>query len=89
MLVVLGAATGLALMRGAAARLHLVSAAGLLAPPLVAAAILSDKGRSQAGIKALLIACVLVIQGPVVAHVIGRAIYGHERAAQPKAKELQ
>lgn len=66
---------GMWLMRGAAARLHFVNAAGLLAPPLVMAAVLTEAGLSQAGLKAVLIAAILFLQGPVLAHVLGRAIY--------------
>lgn len=76
---VLGGCAGIMTMRGAAARLHFVNAATLIAPPLVMAAVLTEEGFSEAGLTAILIVAVLLIQGPVVAHVIGRAIHSHER----------
>src|SRR5438094_592417 len=78
-LVIIAGAAGVWLMRGAAARLHFVNAAALLAPPLVMAAVLTEEGLSQAGLKAILITLVLFVEGPVLAHVLGRAIYAHER----------
>lgn len=73
-LVVLGCCLGLLLMRSPLARLHYLGPASLLAPWLVAAAVLTEEGLSQAGLKALLIAVVLLLEGPVLAHVLGRAI---------------
>ncbi len=78
-LIVLAGCAGLLAMRGAAARLHYASFTALLAPPLVMAAVLSTEGLSQAGFKAILIVVLLLVQGPVVAHAIGRAIYSHDR----------
>jgi monovalent cation/proton antiporter MnhG/PhaG subunit len=86
--VILGA-VGMAAMRGAAARLHFLSAVSLVAPPLMTAAVLCESGLSQAGVKTILIALVLLVQGPVVAHVLGRAIYAHERLTQAEREERQ
>jgi multisubunit Na+/H+ antiporter MnhG subunit len=84
MLVVIAGTLGMALMRGAAARLHFVNAVSLVAPPLIMAAVLCDSGFSQAGVKTILIVIVLSLEGPVLAHVLGRAIFTHERVPETK-----
>ena len=78
-LVVAVGCAGMLTMRSAAARLHFINATTLWSAPLVMAAVLSEEGLSQAGLKAILIAAVLLAQGPVLAHVIGRAIHSHDR----------
>ncbi len=78
-LVVLGCCLGLVLMRSPLARLHYLGPASLLAPWLVAAAVLTQEGLSQAGLKALLVAVVLLLQAPVLANVLGRAINFHQQ----------
>lgn len=84
---VLTGVTGVGLMRNAAARLHYVNATALVAPPLFMAAILCEQGFSQAGLTAILIVVLLWLQGPVLAHVIGRAIHSHERQPRDEGKE--
>ncbi len=79
-LAVAAGCIGMLRMRGAAARLHFVSATALLAPPLVMAAVLCQEGLSQAGLKAILLALILLVQGPVAAHVLGRALYTRDHA---------
>jgi|GEM_PF-3843324 len=83
------ACLGLMLMRGAAARFHFVGAAALLAPPLALAAVLTEEGLSQAGITAILIVAAILLQGPVVAHVVARAIHTHEAAGPPSHHKEQ
>ncbi len=83
--VVMAACVGLCLMRGAAARFHFVGAAALLAPPLALAAALTEEGLSQAGLMAILIVAALLLQGPVVAHVVARAIHTYETQAPREA----
>ncbi len=73
-LVVLACCLGLLLMRSPLARLHYLGPASLLAPVLVAAAVLAEEGLGQAGLKAVMIAALLFVQGPVLAHILGRAI---------------
>lgn len=76
---------GLILMRGAAAKLHFVNGVTLVAPLFVLAAVLTEEGLSQAGLKSALIVLLLLIQSPVLTHVVGRAIHSHER--RPLARE--
>jgi multisubunit Na+/H+ antiporter MnhG subunit len=38
-------------------------------------------------VKTILIGLVLLVQGPVVAHVLGRAIYAHERLSEAEREE--
>ncbi|HET7624098.1 MAG TPA: hypothetical protein VFM25_02445, partial [Verrucomicrobiae bacterium] len=44
-----GCCVGILLMRGPMARLHYIGPAAMLAPVLVAVAVLAEKGFSQAG----------------------------------------
>ncbi len=69
---------GLLLMRGAAARLHYLGFASLLAPVFVMAAVLTEEGLSMAGRKAILIVLILALEGPVLAHILGRAVHKYE-----------
>jgi multisubunit Na+/H+ antiporter MnhG subunit len=66
-------------MRGPMARLHYIGPAAMLAPVFVAVAILAEKGFSQAGLKAILIAVVVLLETPPLTHILGRAISFHER----------
>ncbi|HVU99731.1 MAG TPA: monovalent cation/H(+) antiporter subunit G [Verrucomicrobiae bacterium] len=84
-LAVAAGCAGLVMMRSAAAKLHFASAAALIAPPFIMAAVLCQQGLSQAGLKAILLVVILFMQGPVAAHVMIRAIHTHERL--PMAKE--
>lgn len=78
-LALAGGCLGLVRMGSPAARLHFVGASALVAAPFVLAAILTEEGLSQAGLTAILIVIVLLIQGPVVTHVLGRAIHSRQR----------
>lgn len=69
---------GLLRMRGAAAKLHFVSWLTLTAPPCVLAAVLCEEGLSQAGRKTILIVALLLLQGPLISHILGRAIHSNE-----------
>ncbi len=73
-LVVFGCCMGLLLMGSPLARLHYLGPAALLAPVLVAAAVVTEEGLGQAGIKAIMIAVLLFFQGPALAHILGRAL---------------
>jgi multisubunit Na+/H+ antiporter MnhG subunit len=44
-----------------------------------AAAVVFREGLSQAGVKALLVASLLAIASPVLAHATGRALYIRQR----------
>ena len=64
---------GVLLMRDPYDRLHYTAPASALAPVLIAAAVVVTEGLSAAGIKALLIALVLVGTNPVLGHATARA----------------
>jgi multicomponent Na+:H+ antiporter subunit G len=80
-LSVLVSCLGLATARDTYDRLHYLSAAGTLGPVLIATGILLEAGLD--GLKAVLVAAILVITGPVLTHAIGRAA----RLAEQDRKE--
>lgn len=65
---------GLLVMRNPYDRLHAIAPASILPPLLIAAAVFVHSGISQAGIKTLAIACVLLFVSPIVTHAIARAV---------------
>jgi multicomponent Na+:H+ antiporter subunit G len=77
--VALASSMGVLLMRTPYDRLHYVGAASLLCPPLVAIAITLENGLSQASIKAILVALILMLTSPVLAHATLRAGVVRER----------
>ncbi len=81
-LVIYAACLGLLLVRGAAARLHYLGPVTLLSPGLVSLAIIVQEGLSQAGRKAIFITCVLLLEGPILAHILGRAIHAISQQEQ-------
>ena len=64
---------GLLVMNNVFDRLHYVGPAATLGPIAIAGAVLLEEGISTAGLKAVLIAVVLVGVGPVVTHATARA----------------
>jgi monovalent cation/proton antiporter MnhG/PhaG subunit len=72
---------GVLLMHDPYDRLHYTAPASALAPVLIAAAVVVTEGLSAAGIKAVLVALVLVGTNPVLGHATARAArireYGH------------
>ena len=70
---------GVLLMRDPYDRLHYTAPASVLAPVLIAAAVVVTEGLSAAGIKALLVAFVLVATNPVLGHATARAARIRER----------
>jgi multicomponent Na+:H+ antiporter subunit G len=70
---------GVLLMRDPYDRLHYTAPASALAPVLIAAAVVVTEGLSAAGIKALLVALVLVGTNPVLGHATARAARIRER----------
>ena len=64
---------GVLAMRDPYDRLHYTGPAAVLAPVAIAAAVVVEEGLSAAGIKALLIAFVLVTTNPVLGHATARA----------------
>ena len=70
---------GVLLMRDPYDRLHYTAPASALAPVLIAAAVVVTEGLSAAGIKALLVAFVLLATNPVLGHATARAARIRER----------
>ncbi|HEU5200609.1 MAG TPA: monovalent cation/H(+) antiporter subunit G [Ktedonobacterales bacterium] len=64
---------GLLVMNNVFDRLHYVGPAATLGPIAIAGAVLLEEGISTAGLKAILIAVVLVGVGPIVTHATARA----------------
>ena len=70
---------GVLLMRDPYDRLHYTAPASALAPVLIAAAVVITEGLSAAGVKALLVAFVLLATNPVLGHATARAARIRER----------
>ena len=64
---------GVLLMGDPYDRLHYTAPASALAPVLIAGAVVVTEGLSAAGVKALLVAFVLVGTNPVLGHATARA----------------
>jgi len=84
-LVALGVAVELACCLGVVAmrdvydKLHFTGPATILGPLALAGAIVVQEGLNQAGIKAVLIAALLLVANPVLTHATGRALYIRQR----------
>jgi multisubunit Na+/H+ antiporter MnhG subunit len=78
-LIVLGASVGLLVMRDAYQKLHFVTPAALVAPFLVALAILVQMGVYENTGETFLALFFLVIAGPFVSHATIRAIRVREK----------
>ena len=78
-LVVLGASLGVLLMRDAYQKLHFVTPAALVAPVLVALAVLVQAGLVENSGETCLALVVMVIAGPYLSHATMRAIRVRER----------
>jgi len=77
--VELACCVGVVVMRDVYDKLHFTGPATILGPLALAAAIVVQEGLSQAGIKALLVAALLVVANPVLTHATGRALYIRQR----------
>ena len=64
---------GVLVMRDALDRLHFTAPAGTIAPVVVAVAVLVEEPLSSAGIKAVLVAVLIVVTTPVLSHATARA----------------
>jgi multisubunit Na+/H+ antiporter MnhG subunit len=69
---------GVARMRTPLARLHFASPAGVPAV-LIAAALLLREGVTQVSGRGLMLAALLAVSSPVLAHATGRAIHRRSR----------
>jgi multicomponent Na+:H+ antiporter subunit G len=74
-------ALGLVLARDPYDQLHFTGPATVIGPVALAAAVLVEEPLSSAGIKAVLIALIMVATGPVLLHATARAarVREHER----------
>jgi multisubunit Na+/H+ antiporter MnhG subunit len=63
---------GVLVMGDAFGRLHYLSAAGTVGPVLIVAAIVVGHGLDPVGLKALVVALVLGVSGPILTHAIAR-----------------
>lgn len=77
--VVAVAAAGVATAGSVYDRIHMLGPVGMLAPPLVAAALVVKEGLSPLGIKAMLVVLVLWVESPILAHATARAAVIRER----------
>ena len=64
---------GLLAMRNPFDRLHAIAPASILPPILIATAVVWERGFSQAGIKSILVALILIASSPIVTHALARA----------------
>ena len=82
---------GVLVMRDPYDRLHYTGPAAVLAPVAIAAAVVLEERLSAAGIKALLVALVLVVTNPVLGHATARAArirqYGEWRVREEERNE--
>jgi multicomponent Na+:H+ antiporter subunit G len=99
-LLAFGAATvllscvGLLVMRDALDRLHFTAPAATIGPVLIAAAVLVEEPLSSAGVKAVIVAVLIVVTTPVLSHATARAarirehgrwrVLPHERGEEKK-----
>lgn len=84
---------GVLIMDNVYDRLHYLGPATAVGPVAIAAAVVLEEALSTAGIKALLIAAVLIGTGPVLTHATARAVrirqYGHwEAQPEEQVEEL-
>lgn len=83
-IVELMCALGIVLMRDVFDRLHYLGPASAVGPFLFAAAALVQDAFSQPAVKALLVAVLLAVTGPVLSHATARALrvrqFDHWRA---------
>jgi monovalent cation/proton antiporter MnhG/PhaG subunit len=85
--VELACCAGVVVMRDVYDKLHFTGPATILGPLALAGAIVVQEGLNQAGIKALLVAGLLLVANPVLTHATGRALYIRQRDHLEPASE--
>jgi multisubunit Na+/H+ antiporter MnhG subunit len=75
----LACCVGVLVMTNAYDKLHYLGPASIVGPLAIAAAIIVRESLSQAGVKALLTAGLLIVAGPVLSHATARALYIRQR----------
>jgi multicomponent Na+:H+ antiporter subunit G len=78
-IVELACCVGLITVRSAFDRLHFLGPASTIGPIAIAVALLIEESFSQAGVKSLLVALLLLCTSPVLTHATARAIRIHEQ----------
>src|SRR5438309_4877609 len=73
--VQVGAALGVVLMRNVYQRLHYSASATTVGPFAIAAAVIVQESFSASGLQALLVAVTLIVGGALGVHAIGRAAF--------------
>jgi multisubunit Na+/H+ antiporter MnhG subunit len=67
---------GLLLARQAAIRMHYLAAATMVGGPLIGLAVVIEMGIfSAGGVQAILAVLLLLAQGPLTSHALGRLVY--------------
>ena len=77
--VELACCIGVLVMEDAYDKLHYLGPAAIVGPFAIAAAVVVHEALSQAGVKALLTAVLLMIASPVLTHATARALYIRQR----------
>ena len=72
-LAVLISCLGMLVMRDALDQLHFTAPAATIAPVAVAVAVLLEEPLSSAGVKAVIVAVLLIVTTPVLSHATARA----------------
>jgi monovalent cation/proton antiporter MnhG/PhaG subunit len=72
-LAVLISCLGMLVMRDALDQLHFTAPAATIAPVAIAVAVLLEEPLSSAGVKAVIVAVLLIVTTPVLSHATARA----------------
>lgn len=75
----LACCVGVLVMDDAFDKLHFLGPAAIVGPLLIAVAVVVRESFSQAGIKALVTAALLIVASPVLTHATARALYIRRR----------
>jgi monovalent cation/proton antiporter MnhG/PhaG subunit len=77
--VELACCVGALVMDDAYDKLHYLGSAAIVGPLAIAAAVVVRESLSQAGIKAVLTAGLVIVASPVLSHATARALYIRQR----------
>jgi monovalent cation/proton antiporter MnhG/PhaG subunit len=77
--VELACCVGVLVMDDVYDKLHYLGPAAIVGPLSIAIAIVVRESLSQAGLKSLLTAGLLIVAGPVLSHATARAVYIRQR----------
>ena len=77
--VELACCVGVLVMEDAYDKLHYLGPAAIVGPFAIAVAVVVREALSQAGIKALHTAALLIVASPVLSHATARALYIRQR----------